>query len=213
MKRQRALLLTGFEPFGGFTRNPSAEIAVKLDGARIGGVAVVGRVLPVDLAALDGALGNILAEIEPVAAVLLGLAAGESAIRLERRAVNLADFPIPDNAGMRLRDRKLVPGAPDALPTRLPLRDIQDALLAAGIPAVLSESAGAYLCNAAMFAALRRLPKRVPCGFIHLPHLPQQVAALVESGAAATPSMEFSRQRRAVELALAVTLESRPPKA
>ncbi len=40
------------------------------------------------------------------------------------------------------------------------------------IPATLSLSAGTFICNAVMYAALHELRRRpaVPCGFIHLPY-------------------------------------------
>lgn len=208
MKPKRAALVTGFEPYGGMPHNPSGEIARRLDGARIGDVAVVGRVLPVDLGTLDDALEAVLAGIDPVAAILLGLAPGESCIRLERVALNLADFPIPDNTGTKTRDRPLDKRGDAARMSRLPLRAIERRLLAMGIPARLSESAGTYLCNAAMYGALGRLPKHVPCGFIHLPLLPAQVAIGLESGGPAQPSMAFPVQRRAIEIALGLSLGS-----
>lgn len=219
MKRRKAALVTGFEPYGGYALNPSAEIARRLDGTKIGRVAVIGRILPVVLADIDSALTDALRDIDPVAVILLGLAPGESVIRLERVALNLADFASPDNAGARVVDRPLAAEAPAGLWARLPLRAIQAKLLAAGIRARLSETAGTYLCNAALYRALARLPRRVPCGFIHLPLLPAEVAARLgrDSGAEILPSMAFPFQRRAVEIALATTLgetlPTRHPKA
>src|ERR1043165_9866305 len=138
MKKKRVALITGFEPFGGMEHNPSGEIARRLDGATIAGVKVVGRQLPVDLKKLDKALKQALAGIDPVAVILLGLAAGETCIRLERVALNLADFPIPDNAGTRSRDQPLDRRGDTALWSRLPLRAIETRLLGMGIPARLS---------------------------------------------------------------------------
>lgn len=206
-RKKRAALVTGFEPYGGYSLNPSAEIARRLDGARIGDVPIVGRLLPVALAALDEALAAVLRDVDPVAVVLLGLAPGEAAIRLERLALNLADFAIADNAGARVADRPLDKKAVPAAWSRLPVRAIQTRLLAMGIPARLSETAGTYLCNAALHRALSLVPRRVPCGFIHLPLLPAQVAETIErTPAAAIPaSMAFPIQRRAVEVALEVT--------
>jgi pyroglutamyl-peptidase len=206
--KKKAVLVTGFEPFGEDESNPSAEIARALDGRRIAGVPVVGRVLPVDMAALDRALAAALRGIDPVAVILLGLAAGEPVIRLERVALNLADFRTPDNAGVRVRDLAIDARADAALWSRLPLRAIAAKLLKAGIPARLSETAGTYLCNAAMYRALARLPARVACGFIHLPLSPAEVAARLDrdSGGAIQPSMSLSVQRKAVELAVAATL-------
>jgi len=212
MKAKRAVLVTGFEPFGGYASNPSADIARGLDGRRIADVPVVGRVLPVDMARLDAALAAALRGLDPVAVILLGLAAGEPVIRLERVAVNLADFSIPDNAGSRRVDEVLDARGPAALKSRLPLRAIRSELLAAGIPARLSETAGTYLCNAAMYRALARLPARVRCGFIHLPLSPAEVAARLDrdSGRPIEPSMSLSVQRKAVEIAVAATLAARP---
>jgi pyroglutamyl-peptidase len=206
--KKKVVLITGFEPFGGYATNPSADIARALDGRRIAGTAVVGRVLPVDMARLEDALAAALRGLGPVAVILLGLAAGEPVIRLERVALNLADFSIPDNAGSRRVDEALDARGPAALRSRLPLRGIQAGLLAAGIPARLSETAGTYLCNAAMYRALARLPARVACGFIHLPLPPAEVAARLgrDSGGAIQPSMSLSVQRQAVEIAIAATL-------
>jgi pyroglutamyl-peptidase len=209
--KKKAALITGFEPFGGYATNPSADVARALDGRRVAGVPVVGRVLPVDMAALDRALAAVLRAVDPAAVILLGLAPGEAVIRLERVALNLADFSIPDNAGVRARDLTLDPRAGAALWSRLPLRAIRSNLLAAGIPARLSETAGTYLCNAVMYRALAKLPRRVRCGFIHLPLSPAEVAARLDSdsGGAAQPSMSLSVQRKAVEIALAATLATR----
>jgi pyroglutamyl-peptidase len=219
MKKKRAALVTGFEPFGGDAGNPAADIARALDGTRIEGVPVVGCVLPVDMAALDLALAAALRGLDPVAVILLGLAPGEPMIRLERVALNLADFSIPDNAGAVVSDRVLDADSGPALWSRLPLREIQAKLLKAGIPARLSETAGTYLCNAALHRALSILPRRVPCGFIHLPLRPADVALRLgrDSGAQNLASMALPLQRKAVEIALAATLaeaaKKRRPKA
>ncbi len=212
MAAPRTILLTGFEPFGGFGLNPSAAIVQQLDGATIADHRVVGRTLPVSLAELDGALDRALAGVEPVLVLALGLAAAEPAIRLERFAVNLADFAIPDNAGARAVGQALDPAGPAALASRLKLPAIRDALIARGIPARLSNSAGTYLCNAAMYRLLARLPDAVPCGFIHLPHLPAEAARLMAGNEREmVPSMALDLQVEAVRVALAESLAAAPP--
>jgi pyroglutamyl-peptidase len=215
MPRQAALsrrvLVTGFEPFGGYRINPSAELARRLDGARIGAVRVTGRLLPVDLARIDRVLDSLVKQVRPVAVVALGLAAGEAAIRLERFAVNLADFATPDNAGATAHSQILEEDGPAACATRLPLAAIRSALLRAGIPARQSNSAGTYLCNAAMYKLLRLLPEVVPCGFIHLPHAPAEAARLsAKTGGDPPPSMTLELQLQAVMLALRQTLAKHP---
>lgn len=208
------VLITGFEPFGDHDENPSALIARALDGAARAGAYLTGHVLPVDLAGLEAALDAALEGPPPVAVLALGLAATEPVIRLERVALNCADFAIPDNGGQRYRNRPLEPQGPAARPSRLPLEAILAALLDAGIPARLSETAGLYLCNAAMYRLLDRLPETLPCGFIHLPPLPAQVARRLRAqggrAGARDPglaSLPFDLQLRAVEIALTTTLE------
>lgn len=212
------VLVTGFEPFGGHAINPSAEIATRLDGRLVAGARVIGRVLPVDLVGIDAAIARTLAETGPDVVIALGLAASEPVIRLERVALNVADFTTPDNTGAVRRNEPLDPAGPDARFSRLPLEAILEAMLAAGIPARLSETAGLYLCNALMYRLLARLPARVPGGFIHLPPLPAQVAGAIRSAGgrvaergANLGSMALELQIQAVEIAVATTLLSCRP--
>ncbi len=147
--------------------------------------------------------------------ISLGLWPGEAVIRLERVAINVADFEIPDNAG-ELVHGPLDPDGPTARPSTLPLVSIRDRLLAAGIPARLSGSAGTFLCNALMYyglAAAERREAPPACGFIHVPYLPAQVAQVIAAEAAAQglelhqradlASMALDQQVAAVTMALA----------
>lgn len=213
-KKMRAALVTGFEAFGDHAMNPSAEIARRLDGAVIMGTKLRGRILPVDIDRLDDAIAAILDEIDPVCVINLGLAAGEPVIRLERVALNLAAFEIPDNAGRLVEDQALDLRGDAALWSRLDVAAIRRALLDRGIPARLSSTAGTYLCNAAMYRFLRAVPARVPCGFIHVPFMRAQVAAMLDRPRRRSDdmdlgrlaSMEFPALRRAVEIAFETTL-------
>jgi pyroglutamyl-peptidase len=207
------VLVTGFETFGGHDENPSALVAGALDGREIAGARVAARILPVDLARLDAALEAALAEVAPDVAIAFGLAGDEAVIRLERVALNVADFGIPDNGGALHRNRALEPGGPDARFSRLPLEAILDATLAAGIPARLSQTAGLYLCNAAMYRLLGKLAASRPCGFIHLPPLPGQIARRLrgadgraEGRGAGLASLSLDLQIRAAEIAVATAL-------
>jgi pyroglutamyl-peptidase len=220
----RSALVTGFEPYGGRGRNPAGEVAQHLDGSEVAGVRVVGRNLPVKFAALDEAVAATLAEVDPAAVISLGLCPGEAVIRLERVAINVADFEIPDNDGLVLIDRPLDAAGAAARFATLPLRRVQETLLAAGIPARLSNSAGTYLCNKALYRfldAIERRGKAVPCGFIHLPYVPEQVAGMIAELQAARsiernrrpdiPSMSLGLMVEAVRLALEVTLARATP--
>jgi pyroglutamyl-peptidase len=206
------VLITGFEPYGGHGRNPSFEAMQALDGRTIAGVAIVGRGLPVSLAGLRPALAALLDEQEYGAIVSLGLQPGASVIHLERSAANLADFDIADNDGLDVTDAELSPGGPAARLATLPLRAIERAMLAAGIPARLSPSAGTYLCNACLYCTLEAVePAPVPCGFLHLPCMPEQVAeACLEHDRqrASMASMDLSRIIAGVEIAVRETLRA-----
>jgi pyroglutamyl-peptidase len=215
----RPALVTGFEPYGGRGRNPAGEVAARLDGSEIAGVAVVGRNLPVAVATLDEIIPAMLAEVDPAVVIGLGLCPNEAVIRLERVAINLADFEIPDNDGLVLVDQPIDAGATAARFATLPLRRVQEALLKAGIPARLSNSAGTYLCNQALYRFLGAIAERgqaVPCGFLHLPYVPEQVAGMIAGIQAARsierhrrpdiPSMSLDLMVEAVRIALAVTL-------
>ncbi|MEX2650160.1 MAG: hypothetical protein WD673_14205, partial [Alphaproteobacteria bacterium] len=188
----------------------SAPGARALVGATIAGVSGVGRALPGSLAGLARRIDRLLAETAPALVIATGLAPGEPVIRLERIGVNLADFDLPDNRDRRARDRPLVPGGPDALFATLPLRAIERRLLARGIPVRLSETAGLYLCNATLYgllAALRGRRPSVPCGFIHLPCLPNQVADVLRRDDKRVPvaSMDLAVMTETVEIAVATT--------
>jgi pyroglutamyl-peptidase len=145
----------------------------------------------------------LLEETNPLAVVHLGLAGGRARIALERVAVNVMDFDTPDNAGYRARGEPCVPGAPVAYFATLPLAAILAALLAEGIPAHVSNTAGTYLCNQTLYGTLHLLEQRghpARAGLIHLPLLPAMVAA---SGLE-QPSMDAGLMVRAVEIALGV---------
>jgi pyroglutamyl-peptidase len=216
--RLRAALVTGFEPFAGRGLNPSAELARKVDGQTVAGVEVVGRILPVDIEKIDEAIAKVLDEVDPVAVVNLGLVAGEPVVRLERVALNLAAFEIPDNAGRLVEGVALDQAGETALWSRLDLPSIRRALLDHGIPVRLSSTAGTYLCNAAMYRFLRAVPPPVPCGFIHIPLLRAQVAEMLDKPGGARDlglyaSMEFPTLFRALEIALEISLGKAPRKA
>jgi pyroglutamyl-peptidase len=200
---RRALLVTGFEPFGGLDANPSLDVAKALDGRAIGEAVVRGAVLPVHHAEAAARVARLLDETDPWAVVHLGLAGGRARIALERVAVNVMDYDTPDNAGYRAAGEPCAPDGPAAYFATLPLAAILAALLAEGIPAYVSNTAGTYLCNQTMYTTLHALARRgraVPAGFIHLPLLPAMVAA---SGLE-QPSMDASLMVRAVEVTLGV---------
>src|SRR5439155_297300 len=130
-------------------------------------------------------------------------------IALERVAVNVMDFEIADNAGYRATGEPCVAGGPVAYFSTLPLGAILEALVADGVPAYLSNTAGTYLCNQTMYTTRHLLERRglvIPAGFIHLP----PSAAMVAASGLDQPSMDLPLMIRAVETALRVTAAALP---
>jgi len=203
------MILTGFEGYGGRGVNPAEEIIKVLDGQSVGDVGISGRILPVTYRGLRQRLHDIVRDEKPDALISLGLWPGEPVIRLERFAVNLNAFEIPDNEG-HLDHDPIAASNPLAYPATLPVEEIQARLLSVGIPARLSSSAGNFLCNAAMYCGLEALEQArldIPCGFMHVPYLPTQVAAIIE-GHQASHSMELHQRADLASMSLDLMVEA-----
>lgn len=183
MRHRPLLLLTGFEPFGGSAENPSATLVGLLGRDGHSAAELACAVLPVVGGTDPGSAQAILAELvrrhRPDAVVCFGEAHLRGEVSVERVAVNLRDYRIPDNAGAQVRDLPVEAGAPDARFATLPVRAIVEALRADGIPAGDSLTAGAFLCNEVMFRALELGVSAsggtaMLAGFVHLPQLESQ---------------------------------------
>ena len=172
----KPLLVTGFEPFGGDSINPSGEVARALHGSRIDGAPVIGLVLPCVFGTSIDALRTALDAHRPQLVLALGLADGREGFTPERVAINLDDARIPDNAGAQPIDRPIVPGGGAAHFSTLPVKAMVAALREAGHPASVSNSAGTFVCNHVFYGLMHALKRRrgVRGGFMHLCALPGQ---------------------------------------
>ena len=202
----KTVLLTGFEPFGGETINPSWELARSLDGQLIAGHRVQARLLPCVFGEALSALNAALAETRPELVLALGQAGGRTELSLERVAINVDDARIADNAGAQPIDEPVVADAPAAYFTTLPIKAIVAGLRAAGYPAGVSQTAGTFVCNHVFYGlqhALRERPE-VRSGFMHIPYLPEQAARL----AGAPASMSLAAMVEGLRCALTLALET-----
>ena len=173
------VLLTGFDPFGGDPVNPSWHIAQALHGRQIAGHRVIAEQLPTVFGDALTALDAAMARHRPALVICLGLAGGRSALSIERIAINVNDARIADNAGAQPIDTPVVPGGPAAYFSSLPIKAMREAMLAAGIPAEVSQTAGTFVCNHVFYGLMHRLAtgrglKATRGGFIHVPWLPEQ---------------------------------------
>lgn len=148
------LLITGFMPFGGEEINPSWE-AVRALPERIGEYELTKMLLPV---VFGEAAEMVISEAEKIradAVLCIGQAGGRAEICPELVGINLKNATIPDNAGNQPKDEPIAEGGDAAYFSTLPVRKMADAISAAGIPARLSYSAGAYVCNELLYSLLR----------------------------------------------------------
>ncbi len=171
------LLLTGFEPFGSSQVNPSEQIVHALSREKMSGIELHTAILPVDRTRGPETLIRAFELHQPDAALCLGEASRRMAISIERVAINLMDYRIADNAGNQMVDEPIIADGPAAYFVTLPVRAMLNAVRAACVPAELSLSAGAYLCNQVTYSLLHHLAQnhlKNAAGFIHLPRLPEQ---------------------------------------
>lgn len=171
------ILITGFEPFGGETENPSWEAARLLHGMRVGECDLVSVQLPCVFSKSLEALENALKLHQPQMVIALGQADGRSDVSIERVAINVCDARIPDNEGAQPVDVAVVQGGPAAYFSTLPIKKMVTTLKSNGYPASVSQTAGTFVCNQVFYGLQHALKdQKVASGFIHVPLLPSQAA-------------------------------------
>jgi pyroglutamyl-peptidase len=168
MNRAPRLLVTGFGPFPGIPKNPSAVAARRLGGSvrwRRLGIDVRVAVLSTTYAALERELLPAIREHAPDALLMIGVAGRAKEIRVETRGLNRVSLLLPDAAKVRPDRLGLAPGGLARATTTRPLRQVTT-LRRHGFRARASIHAGLYLCNASYFTALGGA---VPVLFVHIP--------------------------------------------
>ena len=164
------ILLTGFEPFGTATSNPSGEIVKQISGENI-----VTAILPVAYAQSAERLLSLIEQHNPDVVICLGQAEGRTQITPEKVAINLDDARLADNEGVLRNDVKIIEHGPDAYFSTLPVKDMVEAVKTQGIPAAVSLSAGAFLCNHVFYVAQNKFAgSNVRSGFVHVPLMDSQ---------------------------------------
>ena len=189
------VLLTGFEPFGTATSNPSGEIVKQISGDNI-----VTAILPVAYAGSAERLLALIAEHNPDVVICLGQAEGRTHITPEKVAINLDDARLADNSGVTRSDMKILADGPDAYFSTLPVKEIVEAIKAAGVPAAVSLSAGAFLCNHVFYVAQNKFAgTKIRSGFVHVPLMDEQAGEFP-----GLPTMPLDQMVQAVRTMLEV---------
>ena len=190
----RKLLITGFDSFGGAGINPSWE-AVKLLPNRIGDFEIHKLEIPTVFGLAAETVLARAADVDPNVILCVGQAGGRDAVTPERIAVNIRDARIPDNAGNQPRGEFVAAHGPAAYFATVPVTDMAHAIRRCHIPATVSNSAGAYVCNDTLYSLLHHYTGTdVKVGFIHVPYLPEP----------GTPSLPLEKTAAALEAVIEV---------
>jgi pyroglutamyl-peptidase len=203
-----AILVTGFEPFDGNAENPSQAIVSALAErpASERPFEIVTEILPCEFGAAGERLVSLIRDLRPDAVVSIGLAAGAAAIRLERVALNLNDASRPDNGGDQPTGRLIDPEGPIGYWSTLPIDAMLAAVRSRDIPSLITNHAGAYVCNHVMYTARHEIERAglgIPSGFIHVPLMTEQEAVVPPGGA----TLPHATMVEAIEACLAVVAE------
>ena len=189
------IIVTGFDPFGGETINPSIECVKALP--EIEGVELIRLELPTVFKESAKRLNEVINDVKPDAVLSVGQAGGRPGITMERIAINVDDARIPDNISQQPIDETIQTEGEAAYFTTLPIKRIVKAIREAGIPAEVSNSAGTFVCNHIMYQALfaaTKADKPFKAGFMHIPFIPEQTTD--------KPSLPLEESTRALQIAI-----------
>ncbi len=154
------------------TTNASWE-AIKLVSERPGkNLAVHKLLLPVEYDRAADTLLDMMHKLHPDAVLSVGVAATRRALTPEYVAVNVKDSTSPDNAGKTFIYDTIVDEGDAALYTNLPLAEVVDVVLSAGVPAEASFDAGTYVCNDVFYRLMYDIKysgRKIYGGFLHVP--------------------------------------------
>lgn len=200
----KKILITAFEPFGGRGRNPALEVMAGLKPAAFKGCRLYREKMPVSGKAVGGRIAALISRIKPDRLVCLGLAAGETGIRVERFALNIQDYGIKDNSGYMPEGKPVAADGPAAYFVNADPLKLASAARGAGAPAYVSNHAGAYVCNHLMYEAMRAITAgglKTKFAFIHLPFT-TEMALAEKPGRGAPPSLPLALLVKAVAAAI-----------
>lgn len=192
------VLMTGFEPFGGESINPSlmAVESVELNESDFD---VVKATLPVEFGEALTSLEHWIELYHPDVVICVGQAGGRSQMTVERVGINVDDARIADNAGKSPIDKPIRADGPDAYFSNLPIKAMVEEMKKAGIPASVSNTAGTFVCNHVLYGLMDLIAQKYPQikgGFIHVPYLPVQAAKFSD-----VSSMDLTLIVKALEIA------------
>ncbi|MCX5784985.1 MAG: pyroglutamyl-peptidase I [Elusimicrobia bacterium] len=197
---KKKILITAFMPFAGRRQNSALEVMARLRPSAFKNCRLYREKLPVSGQVIGRKISGLISKLKPDYLVSLGLAAGETAIRVERFALNIQDYGIKDNSDYQPKGRLIKKDGPAAyFVTSNPAR-LAAAVKKVSVPAYVSNHAGAYVCNHLMYEALHVITStklKTKFAFIHLPLTTEMTAP--ETGRTIPPSLPLATLLKAVE--------------
>ena len=162
------LVIWGFGPFPQAPANPSALAVEHLEQAGWAppGAQVSYAVLPTTWGAAAQTALAARQTHDADAVLLVGVAVGATAFRLETVARNRAGQTLVDAAGERWDHPLIDPAGPDERAVTAPVAAMERAIRDEGLAVTLSRDAGDYLCN---FTLYRLLAEHPVTAFLHVP--------------------------------------------
>ena len=189
----RKLLITGFDPFGSAAINPAWEAVRRLPD-KIGDFELCKLLIPTVYGEGAREVLKVAAEYAPHVILCVGQAGGRAAVTPERIAVNIRDAKITDNDGNQPVGEFVAEDGPAAYFSTVPVMAMAEAICAKGLKGMVSNSAGAFVCNDTLYLLLHHYAGTdVKVGFVHVPWLPEQgepAMALEDTIAALTAAIE-----------------------
>ena len=168
------VLVTAFDPFGGAETNITQSVFSLLPDS-IADWAVEKVCLPVSFKRAPIMLREAIATFSPDFVIMLGQCPAGENIRLERFAINMMDSTKGDNDGYTPNEETIYPHQPLALQTPFSVKTLAISCAETGLPVVVSNSAGLYVCNRVYYEALYLHQRAI---FVHVPKNMERIIAL-----------------------------------
>jgi pyroglutamyl-peptidase len=112
----------------------------------------------------------------------------------------LDDARLADNEGVMRNDVPILVGGPVAYESTLPIKEFVEAIKAIEVPAAVSLSAGAFLCNHIFYVAQNKFfGTHIRSGFVHVPLMDEQAGEFP-----GLPTMPLDQMVKAVRAMLEV---------
>ena len=198
------ILLTGFDPFGGESINPSWEVVRRIP-EKIKDAEIKKIQIPTVFKKSFEVLKNEIDSFNPDVVICVGQAGGRQGITPERIAINVDDARIADNENNQPIDFPIQKDGESAYFSTLPIKAMVDKMTESGFSASVSNSAGTFVCNHIMYQVLYYASKNHPslkAGFIHVPFLPEQVKENNQY-----PSMKLEEMVEALTLCIETVID------